>query len=54
MQTVENSPGYYRTREEQEREAADTAADEAVRQIHLDLADKYRALAKAAEKRATV
>lgn len=45
MQPSDHPHGYYRKREQQEREMAATAKDEAVRQIHLALAEKYRQLA---------
>jgi len=54
MQTMDNSPVYYRVREEQEREAALRASDDGIRQIHLAMADKYRELAKGAEQKAAV
>jgi hypothetical protein len=37
---------YYRGRERAERELADQAASIAVRNIHLDLADRYREMAQ--------
>lgn len=49
MNTVDDSPEYYRLRESQERDAAELAANDDTRQIHLVLADKYRQLAKDAE-----
>lgn len=45
MQAPDSPHGYYRVREIQEREMAAMAKDPAVRQIHLELADKYRRLA---------
>jgi hypothetical protein len=45
MQPFDHTPGYYRKREQDEREMAATAKDEAARQIHLALAEKYRQLA---------
>ena len=49
--TVDDSPEYYRMRETKEREAAANAANDGVREIHLAMADKYKALAEEAEKR---
>ena len=37
---------YYRRRELAERELADQAVSIAIRNIHLDMADRYRALAQ--------
>jgi hypothetical protein len=45
MQPFDHPHGYYRKREQQEREMAASAKDDAARQIHLDLAEKYRQLA---------
>ena len=46
MQPFDHTHGYYRRRERQEREMAATAKDEAVKRIHLAMADKYRELAE--------
>jgi hypothetical protein len=46
MKPFDEQRGYYRQREQQEREMAAFAKDEAARKIHLDLADKYRQLAE--------
>ena len=51
MKSVDDSAEYYRLRETQERDAADKAATDAVRQIHTALADKYKELAENAKKR---
>ena len=45
MQPLDHPHGYYRKREQQEREMAANAKDQAARQIHLALAEKYRQLA---------
>ena len=45
MQQSEDSPDYFRKREAQERDLAAQAADEAVKKIHLALAEEYRRLA---------
>lgn len=45
MQPFDQPHGYYRQREQQEREMAANAKDEAARRIHLALAEKYRQLA---------
>lgn len=37
--------GYYRKREQQEREMAALTKDKAAKGIHLDLAERYRKLA---------
>ena len=44
-----SSVKYYRDRERAERELADQAASIATRNIHLDLADRYREMAQAAQ-----
>jgi hypothetical protein len=44
MQPLGHPQGYYRKREQQEREMAANTKDHAARQIHLDLAEKYRKL----------
>ena len=49
MQPFDHPQGYYRRREQQEREMAATAKDEAARKIHLALAEKYRQLANGGE-----
>ena len=41
---------YYRGRERAERVLADQAASIAIRQIHLELADRYRKLANEVER----
>ena len=48
MQPLDHPPGYYRKREQQEREMAANSKDDAARQIHLDLAERYRLLAEEA------
>ena len=45
MRPFDQQQGYYRKREQQEREMAALAMDKAARLIHLDLAEKYRLLA---------
>ena len=40
---------YYRDREQAERALADQAASEAIKQIHLDMAGRYRELAEQLE-----
>ena len=44
-----SSVEYYRRRERTEMELADQAASDAIRNIHLDLADRYRELAQEAQ-----
>lgn len=46
MQPLDHPHGYYRKREQQEREMAANAEDDAARQIHLALAENYRQLAE--------
>lgn len=46
MQPFDHLHGYYRRREQQEREMAASAKDEAARQIHLAMAERYRQLAE--------
>lgn len=46
MKPFDQQQGYFREREQQEREMAAMAKDEAARKVHLDLADKYRQLAE--------
>lgn len=46
MKPFDQQQGYFRQREQQEREMAALAKDETARKIHLDLADKYRQLAE--------
>ena len=48
-----SSVDYYRGRERAERELADRAASNAIRNIHLDLADRYREMAQKAQLRRT-
>ena len=45
MKLFDQQQGYYRKREQQEREMAALAKDGAARQAHLALAEKYRQLA---------
>lgn len=45
MKPFDQQQCYYRRREQQEREMAALAKDEAATQIHLVLAEKYRQLA---------
>ena len=49
MEPSDRPHGYYRNREQQEREMAAIARDEAARQIHLALAEKYRQLAEGSD-----
>jgi hypothetical protein len=35
---------YYRRREQHQRQLADEASSQAIRNIHLDMADRYRAM----------
>lgn len=46
MKPFDHPNGYYRRREQQEREMAASAKDQAARQIHLALAEEYRKLAE--------
>ncbi len=48
-----SSVNYYRGRERAQRELADQAASIAIRNIHLDLADRYREMAKEAQLKRT-
>lgn len=50
MQQSDRSPNYHRLRESQERQMAAQAKDEAVRQIHLELAEQHCRLAEEAER----
>ena len=52
MNAVNETPEYYRMRETQERDLAHSAATRAISKIHLELADKYRELARQAAKHA--
>lgn len=45
MKPFDQQRGYYRKREQQEREMAALAKDKGAKQIHLVLAEKYRQLA---------
>ena len=49
MHGASNSAAYFRDREQAERTLADQAASPAIRDIHLDMADRYRALAEELE-----
>jgi len=49
MRADSNSADYYRQREAHERELAEKASLPNVRQIHLSLAERYRALAESAD-----
>ena len=49
MRPFDQQQGYYRKREQQEREMAALAKDKAARLIHLDLAEKYRLLADSSD-----
>jgi hypothetical protein len=44
MEDQQNSAEYYRRREEYERLLATNAASPEIRRIHLEMADRYRAL----------
>ena len=46
MQQSDHSPDYHRLREAQEKQMAEQAKDEAAKQIHLELAERHRRLAK--------
>jgi len=48
-----SSVEYHRGRERAERELADQAASIAIRNIHLDLADRYRKMAQATQVKRT-
>jgi hypothetical protein len=45
MRSFDQQRGYYRQREQQEREIAISAKDGAAKQVHLALDEKYRRLA---------
>lgn len=49
MRSLDDSPEYYRLRETHEREAAEKAANDAIRNIHLAMAAKYQKLAAKVE-----
>lgn len=51
MAPFDHPHGYYRKRERQEREIAASAKDQAAKQIHLALAERYRKLAEDDETR---
>ena len=44
-----NSAAYYRNREQTERTLANQAASPAIRDIHLEMAERYRELAEQLE-----
>ena len=46
MNVDPNPSEYYRRREADEREIAAKAADKTIRDIHLNMADRYRKLAQ--------
>ncbi|HEY0629619.1 MAG TPA: hypothetical protein VGD23_09845 [Sphingomicrobium sp.] len=46
-----NGNDYFRRRERDERELADKAASEAIRDLHLTMAERYRVLAEESEVR---
>lgn len=46
MKPFDHPHGYYRKREQQEREMAASARDGTARQIHLALAERYRQMAE--------
>jgi hypothetical protein len=48
-----SSVNYYRGREQAQRQLADQAASIAIRNIHLDLADRYREMAQEAQLKRT-
>ncbi len=50
MEYQENSMEYYRRREEHERLLAANAASPEIRRLHLEMADRYRVLAKPKER----
>ena len=49
MRGASNSGAYYRNREQAEREQADRAVSDSIRQIHLTMAERYRELADQCE-----
>lgn len=51
---MDDLPKYYRTRESQEREAAELSQSKDNRRIHLVLASKYRQVADEEESRTQV
>ena len=52
--TVEiDEADYYRRRELDERQLADQASSPSIRDIHLDMADRYRGMAQEAQLRQT-
>ena len=51
MRSLDHSPDYYRKREAQEREMAETAISEESKAIHLALAENYRLVAEEIERR---
>lgn len=40
---------YYRRREHDQRQLADQASSQSIRNLHLDMADRYRAMAQEAQ-----
>lgn len=50
MQSFEDTPEYYRARENHEMAMAASAPSETIGKIHLVLAEKYRELAEKAER----
>ena len=52
--TVETDDAdYYRRREQDQRQLADQASSQSIRNLHLDMADRYREMAQKAELRQT-
>ena len=52
--TVEiDEADYYRRREQDQRELADRASSQAIRNLHLDMADRYREMAQEAQLKKT-
>jgi hypothetical protein len=52
--TVEiNDADFYRRREQDQRQLADQASSQSIRNLHLDMADRYRELAQEAQLKQT-
>lgn len=52
--TVEiNDADFYRRREQDQRQLADQASSQSIRNLHLDMADRYRKLAQEAQLKQT-
>ena len=51
--TVAVDEAYYRRREQDQRQLADQASSQSIRNLHLDMADRFRKLAQEAQLKQT-